>query len=107
MIKDRNTILCPHCKTGTNSTEMGGNTLCFHCGTCEYIECYADVTTALERERKRLIREIKKMIDTADIDHPDKAMFVFGYGAAGGEIIGLIQRFQSENDAKKVIHKIK
>jgi hypothetical protein len=30
---------CPHCKTGTNSPEHGGNDKCFHCGSCGYIGC--------------------------------------------------------------------
>lgn len=30
---------CPHCQTGENSTEHGGNDRCFHCGLCGYIQC--------------------------------------------------------------------
>lgn len=31
--------LCPHCHTGKNSPDHGGNDRCFHCDSCGYIGC--------------------------------------------------------------------
>lgn len=33
---------CPKCKKGENSKDFGGNKNCFHCDTCEYVECEND-----------------------------------------------------------------
>lgn len=35
---------CPRCGTGKNSEEQGGHALCFHCGSCGFVQCIELVT---------------------------------------------------------------
>jgi hypothetical protein len=37
---NRMALRCPHCnKDRANSADAGGNSLCFHCGSCGFVEC--------------------------------------------------------------------
>lgn len=55
---NRDKMMCPKCKIGYNAEAYGGNSRCFHCDSCSYVECEQDAPFKEEESKENKIEGV-------------------------------------------------